>query len=321
MLSAIVLETSDSDSIKDQVLLSRNREFHLVFSLMAMATSIYVTMLTTTLRAQEVVTLDCDELNESSGVAVSLNNPEFVWSHNDSGGKPRLYRFNRKSGKLSGTFEVENVPNVDWEDLCSFRVGEQNYLAIADTGDNARRRKSVEICIVKEPVVDSGDVQSKNEAERIDFLLTLEFSYPSGPADCEAIAFDPAHSRFILLTKEPISSRLFSVPIEPELLAARNSNRKSVAAKYLQGFGLSLITGADICPETRQLIVCNYGIGFLAQPSAENSLQWDASSLKKVKLPKRRQGESIAFASPTEVLLTSESAPSPLLTTTIEVGK
>jgi hypothetical protein len=288
---------------------------------MAMATSIYVTMLTTTLRAHEVVTLDCDELNESSGVAVSLNNPEFIWTHNDSGGKPRLYLFNRKSGKLHGTFEVENVPNLDWEDICSFRVGEQNYLAIADTGDNARQRKSVEICIVKEPAVRSSEVQSKNEVGKIDFLLTLEFTYPNGPADCEAIAFDPANSRFILLTKEPITSRLFSVPIEPELLIAANSSRKRVSAKYLQGFGLSLITGADICPKTRQLIVCNYGIGFLAQPSEKNSLQWDASSLKKVALPKRRQGESIAFASPTEILTTSETAPSPLWTTTISIAK
>ena len=53
----------------------------------------------TILTAQDQIQLDCKELQESSGVAVSLNDPALIWSHNDSGGKPKLYLFSRTSGK------------------------------------------------------------------------------------------------------------------------------------------------------------------------------------------------------------------------------
>jgi hypothetical protein len=271
-------------------------------------------LLLASLPAQEPVQLDCKELQESSGVAVSGYDPDLIWTHNDSGGTPRIYLFNRQTGKLRGTCELTDVANVDWEDMCSFMVGDQSFLAIADVGDNSRGRRSVEICIVKEPKP-TGKGSDPNDVDKIKKITRLEVRYPKGSFDCESLAYDPSHSRFILLTKEPVACRLFSVPVEPKLFTDFEDRTAKITAEYLQGFSLSLVTGADICPETRRLVVCNYGIGFIAQPSVDQPLLWDRNSLVKIALPKRKQGEAVAFLNPKQLITTSEFAPTPLWTT------
>lgn len=262
--------------------------------------------------ARQAIPLECRELTESSGIAVSLNDDKFVWTHNDSGGRPRLYLFEAKSGKLRSVFEIQDVPNIDWEDICSFRFNGKNYLAIGDTGDNARRRDHIEISIVEEPQLVSDDrIATLDNPKLLKPLATLQVTYPEGAHDCEALAFDAAQKRFILITKDYLMARVMSVPFDTELLTKIGS-QASVKAEQIQTITITLVTGADICEENRQLLICNYGAAYTLDIQADGTPQWDVKSMKRVNSPKRQQGEAIAYSSASEILYTSEGYPTPL---------
>ncbi len=261
--------------------------------------------------AQQAIPLECRELTESSGIAASLNDNKLVWSHNDSGGRPRLYLFEAKSGNLRSVFEIQNVPNIDWEDICCFRLNGKNYLAIGDIGDNARHRDHIEICIIEEPKLPSDDRSATLENPKlISPLVTLKVNYPEAVYDCEALAFDAAQKRFILITKDYLMARVMSVPLDTALLAKPGS-QATLKAEQIQTITITLVTGADICEENRQLVVCNYGAAYTLDIQADDSTLWNAKSMTRVNSPKRQQGEAIAYSGAKELLFTSEGSPTP----------
>ena len=67
---------------------------------------------------------------------------DFLWTHNDSGDRPRLYALDL-TGKHLGTCDVEGAGAVDWEDMASFQRDGTSYLLIADVGDNQRMAKNL----------------------------------------------------------------------------------------------------------------------------------------------------------------------------------
>lgn len=269
--------------------------------------------------ADKSIKLECKELTESSGVAASLGNPDLVWTHNDSGGKPRLYLMSRTKGKLHAVYEVKDAANIDWEDMCSFTLAGKNYLAVGDIGDNQRRREYVEICILEEPsIADTAQANTLESPIPIAIQATLRVRYPDGAYDCEALAFDPQQKCFILLTKELLTCRVMEVPIDLELLKDTSGQKAECRASRLQAFSLAMITGADVCPQTRQLVVCNYGAAYIFQPASEDTKLWNAKSMKRLDAPKRQQGEAIAFAGPKRLLYTSEASPAPLWTAELD---
>ena len=291
------------------------------FRSLAVCASICVFSLWTFERAlaDKPVKLECKELSESSGVAVCLGNPDLVWTHNDSGGKPRLYLMSRTKGKLHAVYDVQGAANIDWEDMCSFTLAGKNYLAIGDIGDNQRRREYVEICVIEEPSIPKSSQPSSLETPiPISLQATLRVRYPDGAYDCEALAFDPQQNSFILLTKELLTCRVMEVPIDVKLLNDSSGQKGECRATLLQAFSLAMITGADICPETRQLVVCNYGAAYTLQPDSAHAKLWNAKSMKRLDAPKRQQGEAIAFAGPKRLLYTSEASPAPLWTVELD---
>jgi hypothetical protein len=265
--------------------------------------------------AQQLVHVDTQEIIESSGIANSLNDPGLAWTHNDSGGPPRLYCFEKSSGELVGKFELRGATNIDWEDLCSFSLAGKNYLAVADVGDNSRQRSNLEILIVEEPVAERA---SKLRPMAIEPKLVLTVKYPFDAKDCEAIAFDAKHSRLVLLTKELLTCRVVEIPIDDSMLAGTKKNSRSVSARQTQVFAFSMITAADICKQTGRLAICNYGSAYLLPPHKDDSKLWDSKSMLRIPAPNRKQGEAIAFADSNHLLLTSESAPMPLWTVEIK---
>ena len=85
-------------------------------------------------RVQHVATLAEDELTESSGLAFSRRKQNRLWTHNDSGGKPRLYAFDT-DGRKTGQVDLA-AGMVDWEDIAAFSDEGVPRLLVADSGDN-----------------------------------------------------------------------------------------------------------------------------------------------------------------------------------------
>jgi len=277
------------------------------------------------------VTLQCPDLKESSGLAVSQHDSQLVWTHNDSGSGPLLYLFDRVQGELRGVFELSGTKAIDWEDMCAFESGGKRFLAIGDVGDNQRRRKQVQIHVMEEPIPPPHSLYSNTALSRsaagklpspvilpIRHKLTLEISYPEPAVDCESVAYDHRNSCFLLLTKELFRCRIFRVPLDATTLPSVHSGSLShtvqCVAEHVQTLGIPLATAADICPESHRLAVCTYGPAYMLSWEED---EWSEQSMLRVKLPKRRQGEAIAFARPDTLLVTSEFSPTPLWTVSI----
>ncbi len=146
-------------------------------------------------------------LEEISGLAVSRKTPGLLWVINDSSNSPSVYGLSTK-GTLLKTYEVAEAKNWDWEDLAGFHYRGEDFLVIADVGDNWSKRFFDTLYCVKEP---APDVQSNG-------ILALEwemnFRYENGPLDCEAVAVDAANQKIYLLSKRETVPVLYELPLD-----------------------------------------------------------------------------------------------------------
>lgn len=91
----------------------------------------------TTFKIKQIAQLP-KEIDESSGLALAPN--QTLWTHNDSGGEPTLFRIDTQ-GQLIETRTLP-VPNRDWEEISS---GPGGTLFVGDVGNNLQVRKDLVI--------------------------------------------------------------------------------------------------------------------------------------------------------------------------------
>jgi len=114
-------------------------------------------------------------------------------------------------GRDEGSLRLEPAKNLDWESVASFELDGKHWLLVADAGDNDAVREHSTIYVVAEPTLH----------EREDAVAppawTIEFRWPDGPRDCEAVAVDSDGERILLLSKRSIPAELYELPIRPGL--------------------------------------------------------------------------------------------------------
>ena len=149
-------------------------------------------------------------LNESSGLAASNHQQNLLWSINDSGDGPNVFAMSTK-GEALGRWQVDTATPTDWEAMDSFVLEGEKYLLIADVGDNFARRETVSFVVVKEPQLNSEQTKPLSVEWRV------EFSYPDGPRDCEAVAVDADRQQVLLVSKRTFPNELYSVPLRDRI--------------------------------------------------------------------------------------------------------
>jgi hypothetical protein len=149
-----------------------------------------------------------EDLSEISGMARSQRDPELLWVHNDSGDKARLHAIDT-SGRERGRLKLEDADNRDWEDLASFSLDGKPYLLVADTGNNEGRHELMTLYVVAEPDLAADDRIASEPEWRIDFR------YPDGPRDAEAVAVDVEEGRVYIVSKRDLPPVLYRVPLRP----------------------------------------------------------------------------------------------------------
>ena len=263
-------------------------------------------------RGETTGTLEAQRINESSGVAASITSLGMFWTHNDSGDGPNLYLIDAE-GRHQATWRVEGAGAIDWEDICSFRLDEKAFLAIADTGDNDRRRKHVSLYVVEEP----SPAEQLGQGQSLKVFRRLDFTYRDGPDDCEAVGFDPVSRQFVIVTKRP-SGALSLTPGPAHVyllpLASDSAAGPAVLDPVARLPGIQ-VTAADVAPDGSGVLVLTYldALWFSrtaergwAEVFAEGSGRW-------IRMPPRRQGEAVCFEPDGQhVFLTSEGAKQPL---------
>ncbi len=247
---------------------------------------------------QQVCTIDCNKLKESSGLAASRLRPDVFWTHNDSGDEPRLYAFD-DTGKHLGTCDVEGAKAHDWEDMASFNLDGNACLLVGDIGDNRGKRKTCELYLIEEVAPDE---------EKLVVRQTVRYRYDRGPQDCESIGFDTTTRQVLFVSKN------YALQAQVYLLDWPAETDEVQTARFIGKINVPGATAMDISPDGRRAIVLCYGNAyeFRRQPGETWQVAF-AHKGREIKMPARRQGETLCFGADGRTLfLTSEKQPTPL---------
>ncbi|TWT92666.1 hypothetical protein [Stieleria varia] len=245
-----------------------------------------------------VVQLHCDALTESSGIGFSHRNADRFWTHNDSGDKPRLFAFDT-AGRQTGVCRISDAKSIDWEAMASY-VDQGPRLLVADCGDNDEKRKFITMYLFDEP---NPDQQSK-----VEIMQTLRVRFPDGPHNCEAVAVDTQRRQILLATKEPLLSRLYTVPLPGRTNHSATSEQTASAVGQIV---MPMVTGMDINRRTGEIWMTSYFHACrLPRPSATATLAEQLVKYPAIfELPKLSQIEAIGLDSEGHAWVTSEGSP------------
>ena len=129
-------------------------------------------------------------LDENSGL-VWANGA--LWTHNDGGSEPKIYRIDTLTNAILQTVTIEGATNTDWEDIAF--DGANMY--IGDFGNNANGNRT-DLRIYKFPIAaipsGTGTTVPASAVERINFAYEDQTNFdPAGSNntrfDCEALFF------------------------------------------------------------------------------------------------------------------------------------
>jgi hypothetical protein len=186
-----------------------------------------------------------EEMKETSGIIFYDNR---IWTINDSGGEPIIYKIDKESGAVIQKVIILNGENKDWEDISE----DDQSIYVGDFGNNYGDRKDLKIYKVAKSDI-SGKKKIEVKAEIIEFSfrdqLSFEFENHAHNFDCESlIVFDDS---LIVFSKNWVDgkTRMYKMP--------------KIAGQYqldpTDTFDADgLITGADYSSNLKKLVLSGY---------------------------------------------------------------
>jgi hypothetical protein len=224
---------------------------------------------------------------ESSGLATSTRHAGVTWTHNDSGGGPRLYAVGR-DGRTRARLTLAGLDPYDWEGIAS---GPDHTLWVGDIGDNSQRRETIALFRVTEPArLANGTVD----------WTRFRFRYPDGPHDAEAVLVHPQTGRVYVATKSVIGGGLY---VGPQRLLLASTGRVNELTRVA---GVPpLVTDGAFAPDGSRFVLRGYLSAWLFDEPGRQ--------IERIALPDMEQGESVTFsADGTSLLAGTEGAKSPV---------
>lgn len=237
------------------------------------------------------------KLKETSGVIYFRKH---IWTFNDSGGKPEIYKIDRETGKVIQTVIIENAENRDWEDITQ----DKKYIYIGDFGNNLGNRQDLKIYkIMKKPI--ALKKKTKVTSEIIEFSYNDQQSFDvknrNHNFDCESmISFDDS---LIIFTKnwEDGKTRMYKLPKAPG----------QYKLDYVSSYNVNgLATGADYNKDNNILVIIGYKD---RQPFVFNFENFDGNTMDRgniyrIEFPriKNSQTEGISWFDKETIIFTSE---------------
>ena len=268
--------------------------------------------------AQLVCNFQDPQIRESSGLAASSRSSEYFFTHNDSGDSARFFAV-RRDGVTLATFRVPGAQNEDWEDMARARDPQGNpVLLFGDIGDNARKRDHVSVYQVPEPEIDATRTGVKAESAR---AVKFDLQYPDGPHDAETLLFNAVNGQTLVVTKDLKSSGVYASAgwLKPDQLnvlqkvswvrPAELPLTRRNAADLLKSL---LITGGDISPDGRRLVLRTYTDAFEWSIIGNDVATGLRTNPEHLVLPETPQGEAAAYTQDGKAILFSsekEGAP------------
>lgn len=239
--------------------------------------------------------LELPELREASGIAASKCQPDVFWTHNDSGDKALIYAINAK-GEHLGVWNVTGATNRDWEDIATVKKDGKCYVLIGEIGDNDHQHKRLAVYRVEEPTV-AEDVRASTAKDPLqtEKMSAAYMLYPNERHDAEALLAHPSSGEMYVVTKSsnsPSHVYKFKPRFEGEEQTMEKASDLTVPA-----IPNGSITGGDISPDGRHVILCDYfsGYEFDLPAGADFDAIWKQRPAR-VDLGEREIGEAVAYS-------------------------
>ena len=229
------------------------------------------------------------EINEASGLVASRSNSQAYWTHNDSGGKSKLFLLNDKGEDL-GVFTLEGIKARDWEDI-TLGPGPKagvNYLYVGEIGDNKAEYDEKMIYRFVEPDV-SQVTSPVNKVIANKEIETIRFQFPDGNRDAETMMIDPASKNIYIITKREENVRVY-------VLRYPQSTQDLNTLEQVGTLGFHKIIAGDISPDGKEVLIKDYGNVYYWKRSGNEPIE-ELLSTTPTRLPYtvEPQGESIAW--------------------------
>lgn len=262
----------------------------------------------------QLATLEDRRVKESSGLAASRRTPGLFWTHNDSGDGPFLYAFGA-DGRRRGVWRVSGARADDWEDMAAGPGPQPGraYLYVGDIGDNDRSRPHVTVYRVPEPSVGPADADSTRwEPRPTAPAEAIRLKYPDGRHNAEALVVHPSTGDIYVVVKTGQAACGVYKLAAARATAGVNTLERTAEFRSPSPLG-SLVTGADIAPDGRRVVLCDYLQAYeLRLPEAPDAPFDDVWRQTPAAVPvaPRRQGEAVCYRPDGAALaLTSEGYP------------
>jgi hypothetical protein len=241
-----------------------------------------------------VLAVSSTGLAEVSGCAFSRRDLNQVWLHNDSGDGAIVVPVDIRSGKAGRPVTLDGIDVVDLEDIAITANGD---LILADIGDNAVARKSVQLYRFAEPVLNATSAQATR----------LDVRYPDGPHNAEALVVEPDGSAAYIFTKEPSG---VAAVFRADLTATTTQVMTEIGNVKITGeVGIkpNLISAADAVGQT--VIVRSYQFGYVLDvPNGGKIADAPRAAPRRFSLPLMVQGEALCVSSNGQTLVTASES-------------
>lgn len=186
-----------------------------------------------------------EDMKETSGI-IYFNGS--IWTINDSGGEPEIYKIDKATGTVSQRVIIKNGANIDWEDI----THDDQYIFVGDFGNNLGNRKNLTIYKVAKSDI-TGKKKVEVNAEIIGFSFNDQISMDDNNRnhnfDCESMV--SVGDSLIIFSKNWADgkTRLYKMPKTPGQYQLDPVNTFDADG---------LITGADYNKETKKLVLIGY---------------------------------------------------------------
>ena len=229
-----------------------------------------------------------ERIKESSGIALSVDHEDLVYTINDRGTAAKIYAIKLSTGETVGTADISSL-NV--EDTESIAVDAKGTMWLGDLGDNDHVRNNVAIFSFPEPGPGNKTISN---ADR----YPVEF--PGGPVDVEGMLVHPTTSNIHLVSKiRDDSGTIFELPdlVPGTTAVARDLNKRAPVA----------VTDATYTHAgDKVLLRTNNDVSVFDPTNWEQLVQQDTPDMK--------QGESVAVErGDRTILIGSEGKNSPIV--------
>jgi len=247
--------------------------------------------------------IDDKDVVEASGITPSRRYRSEFYTHNDSGDKARIFRFDEK-GKVTAEISLEGAKAIDYEDIDSALIAGKQWVYVADVGDNGKVRKSVTVYQLQEPK-GKGKLSVRPD-------LVLDITYPDGPQNVEAFMVHPKTGDFWIVSKvNSGKSNVYTLP-RPNKSGAFQMTKVGTVQVGTMIPGSAMVTAGAFSPDGSYLTLRTYTALFEFRVP-KTTRDWVKGEATRIESALENQGEAVCYTLDGKALLTITEGKNPAI--------